>query len=358
MTDLNANPVNTDPDAGHDEAAVALGNALRLCFRVLVGALVVLVVIALLRSYVVVKQHQMGIVYRFGREVRIMKPGEHGFVWPTPIEEFRAYMMTREQSVETKAFMFGRSAAEKATADLDHIPETLRTGLDGFLLTGDRNIVHCSATLFYQVTDPLPFYEMQASPETLLRRLVERAVVDTVSGMAIEEALLNVHALAERARLRLTTVLDALEVGVKVNRLVLKPIPPRQVKDAFDEHIAAAQEASQLVKEAQAYADTVGNDADSRHARIVALADAERERRVETAKARCETYRALLTEYRQSPEVVAREIYTDTLERILRNAEEKFLVDEQTGRTIRVMIGRERQENRRPGGDTHGRNSE
>ena len=76
----------------------------------------------------------------------------------------------------------------------------------------------------------------------------------------------------------------------------------------------------------------------------IANARAYRTKVVETAKANAEYLQKLLPEYRKRPELVIQEIYQDTIEYVLNNADEKIIIQPTEGtksREIRVLLNRD-----------------
>jgi regulator of protease activity HflC (stomatin/prohibitin superfamily) len=333
-------PQNSELTPTGNEGVLALGGALRLCFRLLVLALVVLAVAGLVRCVVIVKQHQVGVVYRFGKVQKVLTAGQHGLVLPRPLEEVKLYTVTREQQIDSDAFMYAQTAEEKRGGRLATLPPTLQPGLDGFLVTGDSNIVHCEAKLYFVVVDPLKYYEGLTEGPALLRSLLNDSLVTTSAEVDLNEALLDIGSFTDRVRQTLRRQLSLLDPGIEVSRLVLKVFPPRQVKEAFNAHTAVAQEVDQQIKSAKSYRDTVLNETESKATLLLAQARAQKSRRIESAQARAENFAKLAEEYHRNPEIILRELYVETLRRILGQAEEKYVVSPQNQRQIRVLLKR------------------
>ncbi len=318
----------------------SLAAGLRLVFRLLIVAVALMVAGSVFRLYVVVKQHQIGVVFRFGRIARVLGPGQRAFILPPPLGDFKAYTATREQSIQSDAFLFARTEAERQTGQPGAVPPTLRPELDGYLVGGDRNIVHCVATLYFGVNDPVKYYLMTADEPRVLESLLNHALVSTAASYDIETMLIGVGQFAEESRLRLIENAEAVGLGIQINRLVVRPLTPRQVKEAFDRHTAVSQQVDQMVKEAQAYSERVRNEAVGRAARTVSLAEAERARRIAGAQARTERYRQIMEQYGGDVELIARELYTESVRRVLAAADEQYLVDPRAGRELRITLDR------------------
>lgn len=313
----------------------ALSSALGLAMKAAIALVILLLAVSLTRCFVVVKKHEVGRVYRFGRLRRELGPGQFAFVLPPPIDEFKAYSTMREKTIEIAAFLYAEPKQPNQP-----VSPTLRTGIDGYALTGDMNIVHCSATLSYRVVDPVRFHEMHQDPEGALRSVLRSSVVQAAGGMSAERSLFNAAELADRATARLKRTATFLDLGVSITRLVLRPRAPRQVKKSFDAQIVARNRADRAVREATAYRQTILNAAESKRDSILAIARVEKNVRVQTAEARLQTFSKLAEQYQINGDAMRRELRADSIRRVLERAEEVFLVDGREGRELRLQIGR------------------
>jgi hypothetical protein len=60
---------------------------------------------------------------------------------------------------------------------------------------------------------------------------------------------------------------------------------------------------------------------------------------VETAKANADYLRQILPEYRKRPELVVKQIYWDAIQRILNNADEKFIIQPtEHGKNVQIRV--------------------
>jgi membrane protease subunit HflK len=259
-------------------------------------------------------------------------------------------------------------------------------GSDG----SDYNIVHSKWQLTFQVYDPERFFKNiyvdDVTPgETyfevamnnitpLLRQMFENAVVGTMVNYTIDEAISSKEGIAKNVRDKIQEKLDSIESGIRIVSVYLTDITwPRQVDHAFQASITASQSSKKAVTEAKSYAEntmseTAGpvaeelfeslhNDPNSKQnneqlwsqvagAAQGKLADARayRTKVVETAKANAEYLQRLLPEYRKRPELVIQRIYSDAMEQVLGNADEKFVIQPTKGaknKEIRVQLNRD-----------------
>ena len=126
---------------------------------------------------------------------------------------------------------------------------------------------------------------------------------------------------------KLQDILDRYESGLHVLAVQLQEVqPPAAVRAAFDDVIAAAQDRSRSVNEAEGYANEVLPAARAEAAELTEEARAYREVTVAEATGRSTRFVALLTAYRKAPEVTRKRLYLETMEEIL-PAVEKVIIE-------------------------------
>ena len=77
---------------------------------------------------------------------------------------------------------------------------------------------------------------------------------------------------------------------------------------------------------------------------IIAQAKAYRTKVVASAEANAKYLLSILPEYEKRPELVQQRLYLDTMEQVLRNADEKFIVQPSDGlkeHELRVLVNRD-----------------
>jgi len=346
---MNANhPTETDPtpDTGpvdeHREGLAALTRSLRLGLVWLYAVVALMVGTVLAQSFFIVKQHEVGFIYRFGRLRDIVSTGLH-FVWPYPVERTQVYDLSRSRALKSDSFMPDSASADGAA------PATLRPGVDGSLLTADLNILHTDCALTYRVdvrnnNELRNHFLTVFDREAMLRALLDNAVLKAAAGLPAQSALMNPDLLRTgiAAVLRENTQLMSIGVSFESRDITTTTGPPRQAKAAFDALNRASQEQDRMISEAVAYRIKTESEAQSRAEAVVAEAEAERVARLADADASAVSFRQRLAQFQKNPDLVSRTIYEETLARILANVEEKFIVRKRDGRQIRIMLGRER----------------
>ncbi|UCG55836.1 MAG: hypothetical protein JSU70_13305 [Phycisphaerales bacterium] len=266
----------------------------------------------------------------------------------------------------------------------------LRLGLGRWRALGDAegsdyNIVHSKWQLIYKIDDPEMFFKnvyvkdikpgevyfdaMTESVTPLLTSLFEDAVVTAMVNYTIDEILFEKLAQAsEDVRRLLQQRLDDIECGIKVVQVQLtRTAWPLQVNEAFEAFVSASQQSQTAVSNARIYAkNTLNEAAGSEAERLFAalhdptVSDEDRNmlwdqvdgaarqkiaeahtyetQVVEDARANWEYLRRLLPEYRKRPELVVHNLYQDTVEEVLANAE-RFIMRE--GAEWRILLSRD-----------------
>ena len=257
----------------------------------------------------------------------------------------------------------------------------------------DYNILHCKWVLTYQIADAERFYKhcyvqdshlsagqnysdiIEQNINPLLENVFSDAVVATMVNYTIEEAMFEkVASVTDRVKERLQNKLNALDSGIKVVSVQIRDITwPRQVGDAFQASLTATQNKQKAISEAKLGAEKILNETggpiagellaslhDSsydnqkqeqlwgqvagRAQEQIADSRGYRTKVVEDARASAEYLQRILPEYRKYPKLVIQRVYQDAIEQVLRNADEKTVIQPaQHGKAtdVRVLINRD-----------------
>lgn len=254
----------------------------------------------------------------------------------------------------------------------------------------DYSIVHTKWQINYQISNVEQFFRnvyvrdvksgeiyadvMIGDITPLLRSVVDDAIVMAMVHYTIDEALQSVDTIPRRVQQLVQQKLDALESGIRVVQMQLVSAKwPMQIDEAFEAYVAARQQSDQTVTQARTYAETTLNKTGGQVAhrlceaildpncdpqkreelwsqvtgdaqQIIAQAQAYQTKVVEAARASASYLASILPEYRKRPELVARERYLATMEEILNNADEKFILDSSDrdrDREVRILLNRD-----------------
>ncbi|MBI2303032.1 MAG: protease modulator HflK [Armatimonadetes bacterium] len=306
----------TQPTAGN-----ALAQALSSSYALLRLALLALLAAWFASGIYVVPSHQVAVELRCGRPTgsaatRVNGPGVHT-AWPRPIGEVVRVDVGRVQSLALHDFWYAPTAEEQRTGKPGVPGANLRPGVDGYLLTGDLDLVHGEWSLTYRVSDPAAWLFTAAEPVAMLRDLADSRIAQVVAGATVEGVLRDEQeALRQRVATLLAKRVEAAGLGVQIeNVLLAQAIPARQVASAFDEALRAQQEGAKEVEAARADEAGAVARAEADGARKRSGAEALRDRTARSLAAEARVFPEEVSRYAQSPELYVRQHQAEALSR-------------------------------------------
>ncbi len=358
------------------ETNTGLQYLLRTLHVLFVGLRVLIVVViiwVLLGGIFYVKEDEKAMLFRFGKlvskdgqKVLSSEKGRLYWAWPYPIDEVVKVKTEQPVTVTTEHF-WPQEKPEAATAGGSN-KGALQVGQDGYVLTGDANIVHMVWSATYQISDLKQYYlgfkgaksrvKRQAGPGQSTEGAGVKAVVEDVLGNAVikevgrwpvKDVILtsqggqgSPEALAGAVERRVKRQLADIDAGVEIQSISLREWrPPAAVDDAFSEINRAAQANQRLLDQAGQYKEEKLAAAKARKSEILAEARAYKTRTLESVKAEADYFQDILEKYNKRPQTTLIALYTDTLRRVLQQTESEYVIHtRQTGeQEVRLRLG-------------------
>jgi len=373
-------------DNGHPPGAVgadiegvgagmqSLIGMLRVLFFVL-RILIILTFLCLVFSGMFfVREHEEAMLFRFGKlqqkdSKEILTSGEWYWAWPYPIDRVKRVAEAQRSVMVTTTQFWPEIQALDIAGEARPGPDSaavLRPGQDGYLLTGDANIMHLIWTITYRVDDAKKYYlhfydSSDAAPSTqdgnaakrgaeaIIRSVLENAVLVTVAGCPVDTVFYKRDLLRQRVNERVTDMIAELDMGIDVQQVSLSELqPPVATRRAFQEVVDADQIRRTEIDTAEAYKKRVELEALGEAANITAEAEAYRTRIVESVKAEKNYFATVLEEYRKNPKTMLVALYTDAIRDVLDQVETKYIVrPTPDGRQeLRLQLGPEPEKSR------------
>lgn len=346
----------TDTTPYTDPAHQSLVDALKVTFKLIKFTMALVFIGFLCSGIFVVKQHESALILRFGNVVgtpadRVLRAGLH-WAWPYPVDQVVKIPTGRIQSLEIKDFWYNETD-EQSGAHARHkkrIAEALYPGIDGYVISGDVNIVHAIWTLRYKITEPYIYYTTVTDEEALLRNLFNNTIISLAGNSSVDTILrTGIEQFRSQVERETQNKLSQLDCGITLQRVDIERItPPRQVQVAFDEVIQAEQEHSQKINEAKTYAAKTVNAAQGQASQIDSEAQAYYTNVVEEAKADASYIEEVLDKYENSPDIFLFFAQQKTLKKILDTVDDTFIFSQQDARKreIRLLIDRVQKQTR------------
>jgi membrane protease subunit HflK len=288
-------------------------------------ALLALAALALwgLSGFFRVEPDELGVVLRFGQDVREVQPGLN-YHLPYPIETALTPKALRINKID-----IGMRQVEdgRGSATRDVPAESL-------MLTGDENIVDVDFAVLWKVKPAGVgeyLFNIQ-NPEGTVKAVAESAMREVIGRSDIQPILTGARQTIEAAVQELMQkTLDHYGAGILIQQVQLQKVdPPTQVIDAFRDVQAARIDLDRSVNEAQTYANRVVPEAKGNVAKITQAAEAYKSQTVAQATGETSRFTSIYEQYKKAPDVTRERMYLETMEKVLGGAD-KIIIDGKDG---------------------------
>jgi membrane protease subunit HflK len=271
-----------------------------------------------------VEPDELGVVLRFGKEVREVQPGLN-YHLPYPIETALTPRALRVNKIDIGMRQVENGRGGTITRD---VPD------ESLMLTGDENIVDVDFSVLWKVKPTgvgQYLFNIQV-PEGTVKAVAESAMREVIGRSEIQPILTGARQTIETAVQDLMQkTLDHYGAGIDVTQVQLQKVdPPTQVIDAFRDVQAARADLDRSVNEAQTYANKVIPEARGNVAKIVQAAEAYRSQTVADATGQAARFLKIFEEYKKAPDVTRERMYLETMERVL-GSTSKVIIDSKDG---------------------------
>lgn len=272
-----------------------------------------------------VEPDELGVVMRFGKEVREVQPGLN-YHLPYPIETALTPKALRVNKIDIG--MREVETSRRGGAGVRDIPE------ESLMLTGDENIVDVDFSVLWKVkpTGVGQYLFNIQNPEGTVKAVAESAMREVIGRSEIQPILTGARQTIETAVQDLMQrTLDHYGAGILVQQVQLQKVdPPAQVIDAFRDVQAARADLERSVNEAQTYANRVVPEARGNVAKIIQAAEGYRQQAVADAVGRTSRFLKIYEQYKKAPDVTRERMYLETMERVL-GGTDKIIIDTKDG---------------------------
>jgi modulator of FtsH protease HflK len=267
-----------------------------------------------------VEPDEIGVVLRFGKQVREVQPGLN-YHLPYPVET-----VLTPKALQVRKIDVGMRIVEDARrgTTVRDVPE------ESLMLTGDENIVDVDFSVLWRIKPAGVgeyLFNIQ-SPEGTVKAVAESAMREVVGRSDIQPILTGARQNIEIAVQELMQkTLDQYSAGVLIVQVQMQKVdPPQQVIDSFRDVQAARADLERAQNEAQTYANRVVPEARGRAAQIFQAAEAYKSQTVAEATGQTSRFMKIYDEYKKAPEVTRKRMYLETMERVL-GGTDKIILD-------------------------------
>ncbi|MFA0113615.1 FtsH protease activity modulator HflK [Vibrio sp. 10N.261.46.E11] len=274
---------------------------------------VIAIAIWFFAGFYTVGEAERAVVLRLGQFDRIEEPGLN---WhPRFIDEIKD-----EQLVNVQAIRSLRAA--------------------GTMLTKDENVVTVEMGVQYRVSDPYKYLYRVTNADDSLRQATDSALRAVIGDSLMDSILTSGRQqIRQSTQETLNRIIDSYDMGILIVDVNFQSArPPEQVKDAFDDAIAAREDEERFEREAEAYRNDILPKATGRAERLKKEAVGYSERTVNGALGQVAQFEKLLPEYQAAPEVTRNRMYLDTMEKVYSSTSKVLIDSESSGNLLYLPI--------------------
>jgi len=271
-------------------------------------ALVVAVLVYAFSGFYTIKEAEKGIVLRFGQSAGLVEPGLR-WKWT---------FIDRIIPVD--------------------IQSTRNLPSAGFMLTQDENVVRVEMQIQYRVVDPRNYIFSVTNADDSLSQSLDSALRYVVGHSKMDDILTSGReAVRQSVWQELDKIIKPYNLGLIIVDVNFKDArPPEEVKDAFDDAIAAQEDEVRFLREAEAYERGIEPRARGRVKRMEQEALAYKSQTVLDAEGEVARFNKILPEYQAAPEVTRQRLYLTTMEKVYGNTS-KVMVDVEGGNNMMYL---------------------
>jgi len=282
----------------------------------------ILILIVAFGSFFQVGTEEEGVVTRFGKQVRTVKPG---LKMKIPFIETVYKVPVERQKKQEFGFRTEQAGVRTQYSRTGSVTED-----EAIMLTGDLNLANVQWVVQYRVSDPYNYLCKVRNPDKTLRDLSEAVTRQIVGDRTVNEVLTVGRAeIASEVKVQLQEMTREYSLGIEIAQVVLQDInPPESVKQAFNAVNEAQQERETLINEAKSAYNKVIPRARGQAQETIQKAEGYATQRVNNAQGEVARFNSLYAEYIRAPEVTKKRIYLETLQDVLPKLGDKIITSE------------------------------
>ena len=208
----------------------------------------------------------------------------------------------------------------------------------GFMLTEDENIVQVALEVQYRIVAPEKYLFSVTNADNSLLQALDSSLRFVIGHSTMNDALTTGREVVRQETWEmLDKIIEPYDLGIQIVDVNLQQTrPPEQVKDAFDDAIAAQEDEERFVREAEAYEREKEPIARGQVKRIEQQARSYEEGIILQAQGAVAKFNQLLPEYQANPEVTRQRLYIEAMENVLSNTS-KVLIDNKAGGNLTFL---------------------
>ena len=306
-------------------------------FRIIYVAVVIMGLLWLSTGFFTVDTDEEGIIIRFGKYDREVKPGLN-YKLPDPIEVVEKISVTRIKKDiigkitspigVSKSTYLSNNDNQQSENDLSYPKESQ-------MLTGDENIIDMHFYIQWKIGNAKNylFNIKDSQTDNIVRSAAESVMRQVISEVTLSEALSEKRLLIEQdVKDGLQKIMNSYSSGIEIISVgILYSYVGPEVRDSYRDVQSAKADRERFINQAQAYRNEVIPKAKAEAATIVEEAVAYKESVISKAYGDTNKFNEIFKAYSIDKDITKKRMYLDAMEKIYKDTN-KIIIDKEVSK--------------------------
>ena len=265
-------------------------------------------------SYYTLKEDQFAVITTFGKPSAVT---ESGLKFKIPFIQ-----NVTKVSKTIQGFPLGYRTGSDANVDEESL-----------MITYDYNFVNVDFYVEYRVTDPIKFLYNSEDPIGILKMLCQSYIRDTIGLYDVDSVITTGKSEIQAAiKEKVVNRLESEDIGIQLTNITIQDAEPptREVQQAFTAVETPKQSADTTVNNAKKYANQVTPAAAADADEIIKRAEAYKQSKINEATGQAARFTELFNEYQKYPLITKQRLFYEAMENVLPDMK-LYILDADTG---------------------------
>ena len=291
----------------------------------------------LFNSWYIVKTGEKILVVRFGENIQ--QVSETGIKFKIPFVDHVIKYNTEELHQLEYGFISHQVAGESGRgsklAYTDNQAESL-------LLTKGSYIVNGELILQYKIGNVYDYHYKVDDQIITLRLALESVIRRNVQNKSLDDALLNKEVISAEILPEIRKKVVEYGLGIEVVNVEIQNISvPGEVKAAYDDVNNAKNEKSGRLEESNKYKNSIIPEARAEAYKMIEEAKGYKSEKLGQAKGDVASFLQVYEQYKAAPAGTRKRLYLETMEKVLKTAKNKYIIDIKDGAVKYLPLGQQ-----------------
>lgn len=269
-----------------------------------------------------VQPGEHAVIQQFGKYIHTQTEPGLGFHLPNPIQSVQKLNVSLDRRIHI-GFQEGLGRSGN-TQKMDIPAESL-------MLTSDANIVDIDVVIIWNIAEADKFIFNIREQEETLKKSAESALREVVGQTNLQPIITEGRDdVAVRIKERLQETMDEYQSGISIKQVLIQDATVHpDVIEAFDDVVAALQDAEKFQNEATIYRNDIIPKARGEAIKMMQEAEGYKESQIAKAKGDSQRFNEVYKAYLEGKDVTKERIYIETMEDVFMNTQ-KIIIDQES----------------------------